>query len=140
MRRLTLILLDTQSLDWWRHGNRRLGRRTRSRINRAAARRDLAVSAISFMEIRTIKERRRRDPFRHIPDVSTWRQSLLNDGVTEIPIDGELAIQAAALPGFHGDPADRLIVATALQGHLLITSDEEILSWPGLTDHQSAYQ
>lgn len=140
MRRLTLILLDTQSLDWWRHGNRRLGRRARSRINRAAARRDLAVSAISFMEIRTIKERRRRDPFRHIPDVLTWRQSLLNDGVTEIPIDGELAIQAAALPGFHGDPADRLIVATALQGHLLITSDEEILSWSGLANHQLAYE
>lgn len=83
------------------------------------------------MEIRTIKERRRRDPFRHIPDVSAWRQSLLNDGVTEIPIDGELAIQAAALPGFHGDPADRIIVATTLNGHQLLTTDREILAWNG---------
>lgn len=132
------MLLDTQTLDWWRHNSRRLGRRARSRIRRAAARGNVAVSAISFMEIRTAKARRRRDPFRHIPDVAAWRRQLLDEGVVEIPIDGELAIEAAALPGLHGDPADRLIIATALRGHRLITSDRQILEWPGITDLQPA--
>ena len=34
--------------------------------------------------------------------------------------------------GFHNDPADRFIVATALVGgHTLLTTDREILAWPG---------
>ena len=58
--------------------------------------------------------------------------------MVEIPIDGELAIEAAALPGLHGDPADRLIIATALRGHRLITFDRQIREWPGIADLKSA--
>ena len=36
-----------------------------------------------------------------------------------------------ALVDFHRDPADRIIVATALQGHQLVTEDRRILAWPG---------
>lgn len=32
---------------------------------------------------------------------------------------------------FHADPADRLIVSTALDGHRLVTADQRILDWPG---------
>ena len=38
----------------------------------------------------------------------------------------------------HGDPADRLIVATALEGYKLITADERILAWPGNLDRLRA--
>ncbi len=38
---------------------------------------------------------------------------------------------AGLLTDMHGDPADRLIVATALQGHQLATADRRILDWPG---------
>ena len=31
----------------------------------------------------------------------------------------------------HGDPADRLIVATALEGYQLVTADHRLLQWPG---------
>ena len=31
----------------------------------------------------------------------------------------------------HGDPADRIIVSTALDGHRLVTGDRLILNWPG---------
>ena len=41
------------------------------------------------------------------------------------------AFRAATLTDFHADPADRLIVATALAGHRLVTSDRRILEWPG---------
>ena len=36
-----------------------------------------------------------------------------------------------SLQDIHGDPADRLIVATALEGHRLVTADRGILAWPG---------
>ena len=52
-------------------------------------------------------------------------------GVVEIAVDGEIGIGAVNLTDFHADPADRLIVATALRGHLLATADERILDWTG---------
>lgn len=64
-------------------------------------------------------------------DMRTWRTRLLQDGLVEIPVDGDTAIRANELTDFHGDPADRLIVATALGGHTLVTADERILSWSG---------
>ena len=68
-----------------------------------------------------------------------WRDSLLSAGLGEVPLDGESAIGAALLPEFHKDPADRLIVATALvEGARLVTSDGRILAWPGTLDRADA--
>ena len=39
--------------------------------------------------------------------------------------------RANALPGFHADPADRIIVATAQCGHRQVTGDERLLAWDG---------
>ena len=64
-------------------------------------------------------------------DIGSWRASLLDDGLVEIPVDGSLGIRAASLQGLHGDPADRIIVATAMAGHVLVTADRRILDWPG---------
>ena len=64
-------------------------------------------------------------------DVASWRRTLLDEGLVEIAVDGEIGIRANELENFHGDPADRLIVATALQGHRLVTSDRRVLDWPG---------
>ena len=66
-----------------------------------------------------------------LTDIGSWRMSLLRDGLIEIPIDGEIGIRANELADFHPDPADRLIVATALAGHRLVTADRRLLSWPG---------
>jgi len=50
----------------------------------------------------------------------------------ELPVTGEIGIRAAQLEGFHGDPADRLIMATALHhGATLMTLDKKILAWQG---------
>ena len=64
-------------------------------------------------------------------DVRAWRTRLLREGLIEIPVDGDIAIRANQLTDFHADPADRLIVATALGGHTLVTADRRILSWKG---------
>jgi PIN domain nuclease of toxin-antitoxin system len=45
-------------------------------------------------------------------------------------VSGAVGIAAAQLQNFHADPADRLIVASALSLEaILITADESILEW-----------
>ena len=124
-----MTLLDTQVLIWLLFGTRQLGRQPRQQIDRALREGNAAVSAISFWEIALLHEKRR---LTLLHDIAAWRRSLLQEGLVEIPVDGEIGIHANQLADFHADPADRLIVATALVGgHQLVTADRRILEWPG---------
>ncbi len=71
-------------------------------------------------------------------DLIAWRREMLRQGLIELPVDGEIAARAGALQNIHGDPADRLIMATALGGHRLATADQRILDWPGALDRLRA--
>ena len=73
-------------------------------------------------------------------DAGERRELQLQEGLVEIPLTGEITIRASRLPDFHRDPADPFIVATALEGHDLITPDERILAWPGQLSHIDASQ
>ena len=64
-------------------------------------------------------------------DLDAWRRDMMERGLVEIPVHGGIAIRASLLLDMHGDPADRIIVATALEGHQLVTADQRILDWPG---------
>ncbi len=132
-----MILLDTQVLVWNRFGDRRLGRRARREIDDAVRESTVAVSAISFWEIAMLHSKRR---ITLLQDVGSWRDTLLQEGLVEIPVDGAIGIRANELTDFHPDPADRLIVATALGGHRLVTADRRILDWPGDLDRLDATQ
>ena len=123
-----MLILDTQALLWLRNGDRRLGIRARQELEQAWTADEAAVSAITFWEVALLRAKGRSD---FPEDVLRWRQDQLGQGLTEIPVDGEIGIRANALADFHADPADRIIVATALQGHRLVTADERILGWPG---------
>ena len=123
-----MILLDTQVLIWERFGDRRLGSQTRRLIEHALQEGEIAVSAISFWEVSMLHEKGRLTLLR---DISSWRRALLEEGLVEIVVNGEVGIQANRLEDFHSDPADRLIVATALEGHQLVTADQKILAWSG---------
>lgn len=60
---------------------------------------------------------------------STWlRRAAAADVVTVLPLNAEVVIAVDGLPEtFHGDPADRIIVATArVHDLLLVTHDEPI--------------
>lgn len=64
------------------------------------------------------------------PDVRTWVNSALL-GLRLLPLDAEVALQATRLPGsVHGDPADRIIVATAqILNVPLATADARIIQY-----------
>ena len=122
------MLLDTHVLVWLLFDDRRIGAPARQAINFAWSRGEAAVSAITFWEIAMLHQKGRMAFLTEIP---SWRRNLFDTGLTEIPVDGEIGIRAAGLADFHGDPADRIIVATALAGHQLVTADQRILDWPG---------
>lgn len=130
-------LLDTHVLLWSRAGVPHIGPDCRRLIERGLREATLAASAFSFWEIAMLHEKGRID-LGH--DMRAWRTRLLEDGLVEIPVDGDIAIRANELIGFHADPADRLLVATALGGHTLVTADERILSWSGRLSRLDARQ
>ena len=123
-----MILPDTHSLIWFLGSNPRLGPVAQHRIRESAEREQAAFSAISVWEVALLLSKNRLTL-----NVSAiqWRQNLLAAGFVEIPVDGAIAARSVALSDFHDDPADRIIVATALEGHQLITDDRRILDWPG---------
>ena len=123
-----MILLDTHVLVWLLSDEQQLGTQTRQLIAHAWSNDEAAVSAISFWEVAMLQDKGR---LVLTPDLTTWRTDLLDDGLIELPVTGQIGIQAVALEDFHRDPADRLIVATALSGHQLVTVDEKILDWSG---------
>ena len=124
-----MILLDTHTVIWMDQGDRRLRPALRERIEKALREEAVGVSTMSFWEV-AMRIRKRQMDF--IEDVEAWRQHLLDDGLIELPVTGPIAAQAGLLPDLHGDPADRIIIATALAGnHELATADRKILDWNG---------
>lgn len=131
-----MILLDTHVLVWLDTGSDRLGQSARERIDEAQTEGEVCVSSISFWEV-AMQVHRGRVELSMSPDA--WRRDLLSSGVREIPLEGDVGIAAATLEGFHGDPADRILVATAIHhGPELVTADRQILDWQGTVRRHDA--
>jgi PIN domain nuclease of toxin-antitoxin system len=58
-------------------------------------------------------------------------QALSKPGVAVAPLTAEIVIESVHLPGdLHGDPADRMLVATArVLGATLVTKDAELIRY-----------
>ncbi len=85
------------------------------------------VSAISVWEVAMLATKGRIDLQ---PDAAAWIRTNLQPPVRLEPLHPEISLESCRLEDFHGDPADRLIVATALVlGAPLITADRQIISW-----------
>ena len=107
-----LIVLDTHTLIRAVEGDGQLGAGASRLIEETVQTGRVAVSAITPWEIALLVERRRLLLGR---EVGEWiAEALALPGVTLIPIEPAMAVDSVRLPGgFHADPADRLIVATA---------------------------
>lgn len=124
-----MLFLDTQAVIWLVEGVDRLGRRSRQMIDRSMKQAGVAVATICFWET-ALLVRKGRIHF-DIP-VEQWRLRVLALGIQEIALTGDIAIAAAELGGFHADPSDRIIAATAsLMDGTLVTADQRILEWKG---------
>ena len=124
-----MILLDTHALVWLDQGDHRLGEKSLGALDVALQSNEHFVSAISFWEVAMLVEKNRLEMQ---IEVDVWRQSLIDKGLQEVALTGNTAVRSALLTGFHGDPADRMIIASAINlGASLCTADEKILEWQG---------
>lgn len=118
------VVLDTHVWLWWAADRGRLSERAAEAIESAET---IGVASISCWEVGMLVARRRieldRDPRRWI------RQALAQPGLLAIPLGPSAATEAALLDpeAFPGDPADRMIYATAREaGAPLISKDEAL--------------
>ena len=128
-----MIHLDTHILIRLLAGDTTLGGSTIDLLSEALARSELAASAIVFTEVAQLHLRRRVD-LGMSPE--RWLQERMRDGLRVVPVTPDIAVRAPMLEttGFHGDPIDRLIASTAMQGdHTLVTADRKIVEWADRT-------
>jgi PIN domain nuclease of toxin-antitoxin system len=122
------LLLDTHAWVWVMEGaHGEIGRRARDVVEEAAARGAVLVSAISVWEVAMLEAKGR---VRFAMEVGEWvRRALTAPGVRLADLTPEIAVDSTRLPApVHGDPADRILVATARRtGAALLTRDERIL-------------
>jgi len=118
---VTTVLLDTHVVHWWSAEPARISRAA-GELLRAAD--ELAVSAISWFELASLA---RHDRIVLTVPIRSWLEALAAN-VRTIPITPAIADCATSLPGsFPGDPADRLIYATAIEhGYQLVTKDRQL--------------
>ena len=124
-----MIMLDTHAWVWWTIDPVRLSESQRLEI---AGNEDdrIGVSAISCWEVAKLCEYGRLA----LPvDLDEWFMAALGyPGVALLELTPEIAIESTRLPdGFHRDPSDQIIVATARVHQCpLVTSDDKIVDYP----------
>lgn len=107
-----------------------MGSRSRTAIETAARTGSVRFSAVSMLEVTRLYWERR---VKLKPAPTLWYQGLLDRRFHEIPVTSQIAMLAGSLKnqyGFHSDPADQIVAATAMvAGRTMVTSDRKTLGW-----------
>ncbi|MEG4249862.1 type II toxin-antitoxin system VapC family toxin [Microcoleus sp. AT3-A2] len=123
-----MILLDTHIWVWWVDDNTRLTQKHRDWIQQYQSQ-GLGISIISCWEVAKLVEMGR---LTLSVTVDEWlKQALAYPGVQLLELTIPIIVESTKLTGFHRDPADQIIVATArICGCPLLTADAKILAYP----------
>ncbi len=117
-----MIVLDTHAWIWAVSDPTKLGKEGRSALRRKTP---LGLSAISCWELSMLSARGRIELDR---DPVTWMEDSFELlGIELLPLTPAVAVLAAQFQNLHGDPADRVILATTLaNGAALLTRDDRL--------------
>jgi PIN domain nuclease of toxin-antitoxin system len=120
-RFVTTVLLDTHVVHWWSAEPKVLSQPATEAIDAAG---ELAVSAVTWYELAWLAKHERIELS---TPIRAWLDEIARD-VRTVGITPAIADTAVTLPAsFPGDPADRIIYATAVEtGWTLVTKDRRL--------------
>jgi PIN domain nuclease of toxin-antitoxin system len=127
-----MILLDTHTLIWWYERDSRLSNHAATAIELGQAQSRVLVSAITSWEVALLLWKGRLAL--HC-GIHQWIAGVARlPGFRFIPVDSAIAIDAVHLPHYSPrDPADRIIIATALRYDAsIVTADREMQGYPNI--------
>jgi PIN domain nuclease of toxin-antitoxin system len=126
------LILDTHVWYWINDQSKPLSSAAVDIVQSAQSANKIYIAAISLWEIAMMTKKEKITL--RLPLTEWFQVALSIPGVNLSPLTPEVVIESMNLPGgFHGDPADRLIVATARVENLtLVTCDRKILEYAAL--------
>jgi PIN domain nuclease of toxin-antitoxin system len=118
---MSTVVLDTHVVHWWSAEPERVSRAAAEALDDAD---ELAIAAVSWFELAWLAKNERIVVT--IP-IRSWLEQLAAQ-LRTVGITPAVAETAVSLPSsFPGDPADRLIYATAIEhGWQLVTKDRRL--------------
>ena len=122
-----MIILDTHIWIWWVNDSPRLTNQYQKWIQDYRSQ-GLGISIISCWEVAKLVEKNKLTL--SIP-VDRWLQTALAyPGIQLLNLTVPVIVRSTQLTGFHNDPADQIIVATAkVYDCFLLTADNKILNY-----------
>jgi len=123
------ILFDTHAWLWTMAGEKQFSSKIINLIEEKRQNNSLYLSDISLWEICMLAKKGRITLGQ--PTLPWLKNAIKCSNVRPIHLTPEIAFESTELPGnFHGDPSDRLIVATArLLSLAILTRDDKILTY-----------
>ena len=125
-----MIVLDTHAWIWWVSSPTLLSETAKRIIDEAITERSICISSISAWEVAVLESRGRLKLTMSVGDWVAASEAL--PFIDFVPVSNSIALKSVQLPGaLHDDPADRIIIATAISlGAVLVTKNEKISNYP----------
>ncbi len=116
-----LLVLDTHAVLWWTLDPPRLGKLAARALEEAER---VGIPTIALWETSVLVRKRK---VRLDLPLTEWAERLLAiPRVEALPLDAGIALRADGLD-MHGDPADRFIVATAMEHRARLATKDALL-------------
>jgi len=125
-----MIVLDTHVWVLFVSNPELLSKRAKRSLDTSMEEKGIVISSISTWEVALLVAKKRLQLTLSVTDWIAKSEAL--PFITFIPVDNSVAIKSVNLPQpLHNDPADRIIIATAISmGVPLVTKDKKLLKYP----------
>ncbi len=125
-----MIVLDTHTWIWFISKPEVLSKRAKKAVSAAVEEKSVLISSISAWEVALLVKQKRLTLSLDVTDWIAKSEGL--PFIQFIEISNSIAVKSVNLPQpLHPDPADRIIIATALSaGVPLVTKDKKLLNYP----------
>jgi len=125
-----MIVLDTHTWIWFISKPEVLSKRAKKAVSEAVKEKNVLISSISAWEVALLVIQKRLTLSLDVTDWIAKSEGL--PFIHFIEISNSIAVKSVNLPQpLHPDPADRIIIATALSaGVPLVTKDKKLLNYP----------